>query len=46
MEGQFAEWLEAGAVAEQEHDAHARVSSLVQEYSTTLYRVAYSVTRN
>ncbi len=32
------------AVPEQE--THARVTALVEEYSTTLYRVAYSVTRN
>ena len=29
-----------------EQDTHARVTALVEEYSTTLYRVAYSVTRN
>ena len=29
-----------------EQDTHARVTELVEEYSTTLYRVAYSVTRN
>ncbi len=29
-----------------EQDAHAQVTALVEEYSTTLYRVAYSVTRN
>jgi RNA polymerase sigma-70 factor, ECF subfamily len=44
MEGQFAGWLEAEAVAQQ--DTHAKVTALVTEYSTTLYRVAYSVTRN
>jgi RNA polymerase sigma-70 factor, ECF subfamily len=46
MEGQFAGWLEAEAVARPEQDAHAKVTALVEEYSTTLYRVAYSVTRN
>ena len=33
-------------MAEPEQDTHARVTELVEEYSTTLYRVAYSVTRN
>jgi RNA polymerase sigma-70 factor, ECF subfamily len=46
MEGQFAGWLEAEAVARPEQDARAKVTALVEEYSTTLYRVAYSVTRN
>jgi len=46
MEGQFVGWLEAEAVAIPEQDTHARVTALVEEYSTTLYRVAYSVTRN
>jgi RNA polymerase sigma-70 factor, ECF subfamily len=46
MEGQFAGWLEAEAVARPEQDAHAKVTALVQEYSATLYRVAYSITRN
>ena len=46
VEGQFVGWLEAEAVAKPEHDTQAQVASLVQEYSTTLYRVAYSVTRN
>jgi RNA polymerase sigma-70 factor (ECF subfamily) len=46
VEGQFVGWLEAEAVAVPEQDAHARVTALVEEYSTTLYRVAYSVTRN
>jgi RNA polymerase sigma-70 factor, ECF subfamily len=46
MEGQFVGWLEAEAVARPEQDAHAKVTALVEEYSTTLYRVAYSVTRN
>jgi RNA polymerase sigma-70 factor, ECF subfamily len=46
VEGQFVGWLEAEAVANPEQDTHAQVTSLVQEYSTTLYRVAYSVTRN
>jgi RNA polymerase sigma-70 factor, ECF subfamily len=46
VEGQFGGWLETEAVAEPELDTHARVTALVHEYSTTLYRVAYSVTRN
>jgi RNA polymerase sigma-70 factor, ECF subfamily len=46
MEGQLVGWLEAEAVARPEQDAHAKVTALVEEYSTTLYRVAYSVTRN
>jgi RNA polymerase sigma-70 factor (ECF subfamily) len=46
VEGQFVGWLEAEAVAKPEHDTQAQVASLVQEYSTTIYRVAYSVTRN
>ena len=46
VEGQFAGWLEAGSVAKPEQDTHARVTELVEEYSTTLYRVAYSITRN
>ena len=46
FEGQFVGWLEAEPVAVPEQDTHARVTALVEEYSTTLYRVAYSVTRN
>src|ERR1700721_3605790 len=46
VEGQFVGWLEAEAVAVPEQDAHAQVTALVEEYSSTLYRVAYSVTRN
>jgi RNA polymerase sigma-70 factor, ECF subfamily len=46
MEGQFAGWLEVEAVARPGQDAHARVTALVAEYSTILYRVAYSVVRN
>src|ERR1700749_3118269 len=46
FEGRFVGWLEAEPVAVPEQDTHARVTALVQEYSTTLYRVAYSVTRN
>jgi RNA polymerase sigma factor (sigma-70 family) len=46
VEGHFVGWLEAEAVAKPEQDTHAQVTALVEEYSTTLYRVAYSVTRN
>lgn len=46
LEGQYAGWLEAEAVATPEQDTHGRITTLVEEYSTTLYRVAYSVTRN
>ena len=46
VEGRFVGWLEAKRVAEPEQDVHAQVTELVQEYSATLYRVAYSVTRN
>ena len=46
VEGQFVGWLEAEAVAKPEQDTQALVASLVNEYSTTIYRVAYSVTRN
>ena len=46
VEGQVVGWLEAEAVARPEQDAHAKVTALVEEFSTTLYRVAYSVTRN
>lgn len=46
LEGQYAGWLEANAVAKAEHEARAQLTGLVEEYSATLYRVAYSVTRN
>ena len=46
VEGQFVGWVEAGQVARPEQDAHAQVTALVEEYSATIYRVAYSVTRN
>ncbi len=46
VEGQFVGWLEANAVAKAEQDARTQVTALVEEYSATLYRVAYSVTRN
>ena len=34
------------SLGEQERETDTRVAQLVEEYSTTLYRVAYSVTRN
>ncbi|HEV2273999.1 MAG TPA: RNA polymerase sigma factor [Acidobacteriaceae bacterium] len=46
FEGQLVGWLDTGAVARPEEEAQAAITALVQEYSTTLYRVAYSVTRN
>jgi RNA polymerase sigma-70 factor (ECF subfamily) len=50
VEGQFVGWLEAEAVAKpeakSERDTQAQVASLAHEYSATIYRVAYSVTRN
>jgi len=46
VEGQFVGWLETEAVAVPEQETYARVTALVEEYSSTLYRVAYSVTRN
>jgi RNA polymerase sigma-70 factor (ECF subfamily) len=46
VEGQFAGWLDAETLAKPELDTHAQVTALVNEYSTTLYRVAYSVIRN
>ena len=33
-------------MSEHEQETYARVTELVEEYSSTLYRVAYSVTRN
>jgi RNA polymerase sigma-70 factor (ECF subfamily) len=46
VEGQFVGWLETEAVSVPEQETYARVAELVEEYSSTLYRVAYSVTRN
>ena len=46
VEGQFVGWLETEAVSVPEQETYARVTELVEEYSSTLYRVAYSVTRN
>lgn len=43
-------WADAAcmnrSLGEQERETDARVAQLVEEYSITLYRVAYSVTRN
>ncbi|HEX3941805.1 MAG TPA: RNA polymerase sigma factor [Acidobacteriaceae bacterium] len=46
FEGQLAGWFDADAVPRTEAQAHAAVTELVHQYSATLYRVAYSVTRN
>ncbi len=46
FEGQLVGWLDTEAVAGAEEEVHAAITALVREYSTTLYRVAYSVTRN
>src|ERR1700749_2982551 len=46
VEGQIVGWLEADRVAVPEQDTRAQVAELVGQYSATLYRVAYSVTRN
>lgn len=46
FEGQFVGWLDADRRALGERESHAALTALVQEYSATLYRVAYSVTRN
>lgn len=46
FEGHLAGWASLEQLAPAEHQAHAAVTALVHEYSTTIYRVAYSVTRN
>lgn len=46
FEGQLVGWMERNSVDRAETSSHAEVVALVEEYSTTLYRVAYSVTRN
>ena len=54
FEGQFVGWMHvdpliaaaAGRQSVSEFDAGEAVAALVAQYSTTLYRVAYSVTRN
>jgi RNA polymerase sigma-70 factor, ECF subfamily len=46
FEGQLVGWLDTDAVALPQADAHEAITALVREYSPTLYRVAYSVTRN
>jgi RNA polymerase sigma-70 factor (ECF subfamily) len=45
-EGSFVGWLNAEALARVEEETHSSVTTLVHQYSATLYRVAYSVTRN
>jgi RNA polymerase sigma-70 factor, ECF subfamily len=46
FEGQLVGWMDAEQIAHVEQESHAVITALVHEYSTTLYRVAYSVTRN
>jgi RNA polymerase sigma-70 factor (ECF subfamily) len=46
FEGQLVGWLDTDTVAPIETNAQEAITALVREYSTTLYRVAYSVTRN
>jgi len=46
FEAQLAGWLQPGAIACPEEESYAAVTDLVHRYSTTLFRVAYSVTRN
>lgn len=49
-EGQLVGWLDASPLAArasaQAMDTSEAITAIVEEYSTTLYRVAYSVTRN
>jgi len=45
-EGSFVGWPNAEALARAEEETHSSVTALVHQYSATLYRVAYSVTRN
>ncbi len=50
FEGQLVGWLDTNAVVAsapaQTMDTSETITAMVEEYSTTLYRVAYSVTRN
>lgn len=46
FDGQLVGWLDSEPVARAEDEIQAAITALVHEYSTTLYRVAYSVTRN
>lgn len=46
FEGHLAGWANLEQLASAEYQAHSAVTALVHEYSTTIYRVAYSVTRN
>lgn len=45
-EGSFVGWLNAEVLAHAEEQTESSVTALVHQYSATLYRVAYSVTRN
>jgi len=45
FEGQLAGWMAPARVAKSV-DKSQTIAQLVAEYSTTLYRVAFSVTRN
>jgi RNA polymerase sigma-70 factor, ECF subfamily len=47
-DGSFVGWLYAGALAraEAQEETHDAVTALVHQHAATLYRVAYSVTRN
>lgn len=46
FEGHLAGWVGAEHLAPAERGVDAAVTALVHAYSTTIYRVAYSVTRN
>jgi RNA polymerase sigma-70 factor (ECF subfamily) len=46
LEAQFAGWFYTQPVLKTREDVSEIITALVAEYSTTLYRVAYSVTRN
>jgi RNA polymerase sigma-70 factor (ECF subfamily) len=46
FEAQVADWFYTQPVLKTQEDVSEIITALVAEYSTTLYRVAYSVTRN
>ncbi|HSY71654.1 MAG TPA: RNA polymerase sigma factor [Alloacidobacterium sp.] len=46
FEAQVADWFYTQPVLKTQEDVSDIITALVAEYSTTLYRVAYSVTRN
>ena len=46
FEAQVADWFYTQPVLKTREDVSEIITALVAEYSTTLYRVAYSVTRN